>query len=838
MGCFFRQPRRRTLWLTGSLYICLLSFSSPGSSQIIPDNTLPNNTLVTPNGNTRIIEGGTQAGSNLFHSFQEFSVPTDSTAFFNNALDIQNIISRVTGSNISNIDGTLRANGTANLFLINPNGIMFGPTARLDIGGSLIGSTASSLKFSDGTEFSATRPSGIPLLAIAVPLGLQYGPNSGAIRVQGTGHTVTSSFFSPFVGAGSSNSGLRVNPGNTLALVGGDVTLEGGILTAPGGRIELGSVGEGFVSLTPPSPGGATGGWTLGYEAVQNFRDIQLLSQTLADASGVGSGSIQVQGRNLELRDGSVMLIQNQGVQAGGSINVNATETVTLIGTTPDASTRSGLFNETLGIAKGGDIRLSTQHLVMQGGAGILANTFGNAPSGNLSVNASDSIRLSGFSPINPNAVSEIRATTFSSGRAGNVAVSTGQLNAVDGGGISSLTFGTGNGGDVTVNAAESVEMTGVSPGILRPSSVSAATFNAGNAGSVTVNTSRLVLRDGGIVGSATFATGNATSLTINASESVEVGSTAPGVQFPSVVSSTTPILDEFTRQLFGVPDLPSGDSGDVTIKTPVLRVTNGGQVTVRNDGRGKPGMLRVNTSSLLLDNGTITATSISGQGGDIELQVKDDLVLRDRSQISTRAGTVNTGGGNGGNITIDTGVLAVLDNSSINANAFQGTGGNIRITTRGNFVSPDSSITASSTLGVNGVVEINKLVADPSQGLIELPDEVVGATGLVTTGCSVDTGSSFVVTGRGGLPEDPTQALRGQTVWRDLRPPRVVGRENIQGRGRDLPMTHPQSPLVEATGWVRNANGQVELVAHAPDVTPQNPWSRPTDCQTLNSRK
>ncbi|WP_208345755.1 filamentous hemagglutinin N-terminal domain-containing protein, partial [Aetokthonos hydrillicola] len=79
-------------------------------AQITPDTTLPNNSSVTINGSTFNITGGTQAGRNLFHSFQTFSVQTGGTAYFNNGLDIQNIISRVTGGTVSNIDGIIRAN--------------------------------------------------------------------------------------------------------------------------------------------------------------------------------------------------------------------------------------------------------------------------------------------------------------------------------------------------------------------------------------------------------------------------------------------------------------------------------------------------------------------------------------------------------------------------------------------------------------------------------------------------------------------------------------------------------------------------------------------------------
>ncbi len=159
---------------------CSLISAVPIQAQITGDKTLPINTVVNTQGTTFTITGGTQIGGNQFHSFQEFSVPTGNTAYFNNGADISNIISRVTGNSISNIDGLIKANGQANLFLINPNGIILGKNAQLQIGGSFTASTANSFKFPDGTEFSATNPQAPPLLTVTTPLGLQYGKDHNA----------------------------------------------------------------------------------------------------------------------------------------------------------------------------------------------------------------------------------------------------------------------------------------------------------------------------------------------------------------------------------------------------------------------------------------------------------------------------------------------------------------------------------------------------------------------------------------------------------------------------------------------------------------------------------
>lgn len=175
---WFSFPLAGTITI-GSLFVLPLA-----SAQISSDGTLP--TQINLQGKVWEITGGGEAGNNLFHSFKDFSVPTGNEAYFNNAPNVINILNRVTGGNLSNIDGLLRANGSANLFLINPAGIIFGENARLDIGGSFFGSTADGLLFDDGTEFSAIDTKTLPLLTINAPIGLNLrGNNSATITNQG-----------------------------------------------------------------------------------------------------------------------------------------------------------------------------------------------------------------------------------------------------------------------------------------------------------------------------------------------------------------------------------------------------------------------------------------------------------------------------------------------------------------------------------------------------------------------------------------------------------------------------------------------------------------------------
>ncbi len=165
------------------------------------------------------ITGGERVGNNLFHSFEEFSIPTGAEAIFENAEDIENIFTRITGSDVSFIDGLFKTQGGANFFLLNPNGIVFGENARLDVGGSFTASTADSVVFADGNRFAVNDPNQKPLLTINQPIGLAFWRDNGSITVNGSGNQITNDDPQTPIEFGQTPNGLSVNNGRTLALV-------------------------------------------------------------------------------------------------------------------------------------------------------------------------------------------------------------------------------------------------------------------------------------------------------------------------------------------------------------------------------------------------------------------------------------------------------------------------------------------------------------------------------------------------------------------------------------------------------------------------------------------
>jgi large exoprotein involved in heme utilization and adhesion len=534
------------------------------------------------------------------------------------------------------------------------------------------------------------------------------------------------------------------------------------------------------------------------------------------------------QGNNISLADGSVIIVQNQGLLSSGGIALNAINSIQVSGTDPIARIPGSVRTETLTPGKSGDIVVSAPKLIVTEGGAIITATYSTGEAGNIILKAPDSIQVNGTSPRLSVAASNISSLAFSTGAAGDISVQTGDFMAIDGGLLLSTTGGSGAGGDIQIDATKSIELLGVQPSTLAPSSISAATFSTGNAGSVALNTSRLLIENGGRVDSSTLASGNAGSITVNPLDSVEIKGTVLNSRNPSLIISSGNILDEALQTSFGQVDELNltGTSGDVRINTKQLTVTDGGLISVNNDGSGDAGRLEVFADSIGLDNKSgITAATTSGQGGTVFLQT-GRLQLNNNSNVTP---TANGGSKSGGNVTINTNTLVALNNSNITANAFEGNGGNIQISVQGLFLSPDSKINADSTFGVNGVVETQVLGFDVSNSLTPLNNNLVTTEQVIAGSClarrNVERGS-FVITGTSGLPINPYSGIER---WDNLTGVESVKDEKAQSQESSLPPANnnanqslprkwqPGDPIVEAQALILKADGRASLIASSP---------------------
>ena len=811
-----------------SVTIAIFPFTS-ALAEIVPDATLRQNSRVNRQGNVRVVEGGTRRGGNLFHSFREFSVPTGGEASFQGVdSSVTNLFTRVTGSSVSRINGTiqvLQTDGTvspANLFLLNPNGIVFGPNASLNIGGAFLATTADSISFDGARQFSAVNPQASPLLTLSIPTGLQFGSNPQPIINRSTG--------------------LQVRSGETLALVGGQISFLGGAVTSSGGRVELGAVGG---SNLPTQVTFTNNTLALNYQNVQNFQDIRLSNGAYVDASGERGGDVQIRGRNVVLTDISSIGAATQGAEPGGTIDVGA-----------------------------------TQSIILRGGSTIATFTSGESRAGDVFLRASDSVQLLGTvkipdekTSIQPSAVGS-QVSESATGNGGNVTVETAHLIAQDGGGIDASTFGRGQAGDIVVRGfdsqyADSVELSGVrryTPEDTTPirdrvrSGIFAqvakdAIDEAGDAGSITINTRDLTLLGGAQISSAARRGGRGGDINVDATDSVTINGRSPDATETVGRSGIFASAEQGATQ----------NAGQMTIRANQLTVENQGEISANNfgparggtinidvnqltvqnsdiratsilsediEGEGLAGNILINANSITLDQGRLTAETDADNARDIsnaniQIQSPTALVMQNQSQISARA-TLKARGGNVTILAPDGFVLATNRNNDIRADAVEGQGGNITIeaqsilglsegkATDGNIT---NDIDASSKFGLSGSVTLNILNVDPTQGLAELPVTPIDASSLIaqnclTSGTVASTQSEFVITGRSGLPPSPTdpRSPADPGDWATLD-------ESIANQPQPVITVAPApaTETVEAQGWLRDTNGTVTLVSEAP---------------------
>jgi len=638
----------------------VLAFSGPGhaQAQILPDNTLGAESSVVLDGGTLLfIDGGATRGGNLFHSFEEFSVQTGNTVFFNNALNIQNILSRVTGSSASSIDGTIAAQGTANLFLLNPNGVVFGPNASLQVGGAFLATTADGLNFEDGFEFSAGDPQAPPLLTINAPIGLTFRGSPQPITNQ-------SSVVSLNTGA---PAGLEVSPGSTLALVGGDVTLlDGGRLTAPGGRVELGGLAsEGTVGM---SVLGDT--ITLGFQDGVQFGDVSLLDSSVINVRGQGDGDVLINADLIFFTNGSGIAAGTAGVGDGGDVVFNA-NTVSFFGT-DSVGFGSAVFNVALPGSSGnaGDIIVNAQTVTLDGDrdfvipednlgfeTGFQSQTAPGAAgdAGNIIINAETfsamsnagarSLSLPGSGggtgdvtvnaqSVNLSTLGFIEAVTQSEQPGGIVTINADTLSIANGSAVGTSTLASGDAGPINLNIDDQISITGVHPEQV-PSNISSFTNGTGNAGVITVNTGDLTILNGATLGGSSTdvllpETGDGGDVNVDANGSIAILGQSSDSFFPSRITTLTN---------------SSGAAGNISLSADLIRVANGGSISAATDAAGGAGSI------------TLEALDVKITGGG-------DGFFPSPSQVSIQASSSATG--SAGSLTIDAERLSVRDGAAI----------------------------------------------------------------------------------------------------------------------------------------------------------------------------
>ena len=734
----------RSLYLTIFPLAILASFTriTTVKAQITPDNSLgAENSVVNPN--TAIkglpsdrIDGGAIRGANLFHSFQEFNVNAGRGAYFSNPAGIQNILSRVTGGNPSNILGTLGVLGNANLFFINPNGIIFGPNARLDVGGSFFASTANSLVFPNGFEFSATNPQAPPLLTVNIPIGLRFRDNPEGITVRGVGHEGFNNDGQLIGASNSFNSPtLEVLPGETLALVGGNVNLDGGVLQSPRGRVELGGLAAaGVVEFKDGS---------FSYPPGVQLADVSLTNKAginvIADA--FGGGSININAQNIGISGQSLLtagIASNLGTvnNSAGNITLNATGETRIDQSRVENNVNLGT------IANSGNINIQTGSFVLTNGAVLDASNLepsGEGLAGGVTVDASDQVSLN---------QSSIRSDGF----LGRVFLSSAN-NSVD---ISNSSIST------LSNLFSVIQITAPQGSVFLNQATLSSTNNSdtGLAGGITINDRDKIsiidsnISSDGLFGSISIGQSDVINQSLIASsiniDNSTLSTNNSGTGFAgnilfnaldqvSLANSTISSNGNFGRIFIGKNNIYS----DVT-SSPKQVNLNGSTLSTKNSSVTGDPDTQINVGEISIDaldrislmNGsTINAfTTRRGNAGNVTLQANNgDISLANGSYIFS---TIELGGiGNAGEINVTARNLSLTDRSQLQSRVNQGAQGN----------SGNVTLNAQGNVTITGVDQYG------------LPSAIFTSVG---SGANGDAGNIFIISQAGSILLDNNALL------------------------------------------------------------------------------
>ncbi|WPL11294.1 hypothetical protein Thiosp_01027 [Thiorhodovibrio litoralis] len=669
-------------------------------------------------------ELGQTHGGNLFHSFEHFNIPTKQSATFTGPDNINNVIGRVTGGTQSKIDGTLRSEvGQANVYLINPAGVVMGPNATVDVPASLHVSTADELRFQDGSRFSATDPSA-STLTLAAPETFGFLGQQAAANLQING------------------SQLEVAPGETLSLSAGDIAIQGSTeqdasLTAAGGTLRLEAVGSAEAEVSVESP-------TLPdlspEQAAPHLGRLDI-AQAELETSGDGGGLISLQAGEAHLNEAR-LIAENQGAtDSKGGIRVG-------VGGDFEA-VDSDLWADTAAAGHAGRALIRAGNISLNASR-ITSDSYRNeALSLDGPIGAAGGVVISSDGSLRMEEGAVIRSSTGVESDAGAVKlVVVDLLEVLNGAQISSSAFAEGNAGDLDIAAgAVRLDDGGLEGEVTGIFSQANSDFS-GDAGTVKLTVTNLLeVLNGGQIGSSTFAAGNAGGLYIAAGAARLDGGGLKG---------------EVTGLFSDASSGSSGNAGTVKlVVTDLLEVLNGAEISSSTWSQGNAGDLDISAGSAHLDGGRLEgpwtrlfSQAIAGSSGDagtVKLKVTDLLEVLNGAYISS--GTFAAG--NAGDLDITAG-SAHMDGGGLDGqvtglfnNAYSGSrgdAGTVKLVVTGLLELLNGAQLSSSTLSAGNAGDLNIAAGSARLDGAGLEEQLTGLFSDASSGSSGDAGAVQLV--------------------------------------------------------------------------------------------
>jgi filamentous hemagglutinin family protein len=650
---------------------------SAAQAQVIPDHTLGtgNNSITSTVGNRTDITGGLQRNSSLFHSFQQFSINTNQQVYFANPVSVRNIFSRVTGGSLSSIDGLLGVAGSANLFLINPNGIIFGPNARLDISGSFFATTADSLVFPDGQRFAATGDRAVPLVEVNIPIGLQFGANPPAMLT---------------------NRG-NLSTGQNLTLSAGNLDLQGQLRS--GGNLTLNATDTVKIRDTVTDPFVARSGGNLTIQGNQGIDILALNHPTIIPV---------VSGGNLTLiSDGKI----------SGDAHYTANGSFSILNSAGKAGDFFSIYDPIITAA--GNVTFGNYT-----GASLRVTAGGSITTGSITINAVDPTVVdpnSAYSPNNPTLI--LQAGVTGTGNNPPVFPST-YTDPVTGTNTTFTTVaattpaGITVGGNITTTLVQPFTVNLKAPGTISTQSIATPSGTTGYSQIAINSTAASVSINGDLSVNNIGTAGNIyidaiQTVNINSSSLLSQGSIGFIFIGDTPFTTTAPQAIGLNKSSLLATNDQNGAGGIIKLRANSITATDS-YLSTSSSGTASGGQITLTANSTPTSNGSIhlsesviDASISSGTGSSPGLGVAlnaSTITLDTNSQISTST----TGSTNAGPITLTANSVNLDASALVSTTSSTGNGGDVTITTSFSNLNPanNHSVTIQNGSFINTAVQ------------------------------------------------------------------------------------------------------------------------------------